>query len=161
MFKLVIWRQAVDYERNPIENYEVSNQGKIRSKSRYIKAFRRGKEWVVFKQGKLLSSHLVEDYERLELAINGKGRGFYVHTLVALAFPEICGEYFEGAVVDHINAIRNDNRPENLHFVTVLENNRNPITRVRQSAAARKTLEMINSNSEIRAKAVATRWKNA
>ena len=37
-----------------------------------------------------------------------------IHILVAKAFPEICGEWFEGCVVHHINHNTKDNRAENL-----------------------------------------------
>ena len=48
--------------------------------------------------------------------------------LIAKAFPEICGEWFEGCVIDHINGVKDDNRACNLKVCTVAENNRNPIT---------------------------------
>lgn len=52
----------------------------------------------------------------------------YVHRLVALAFPEICGEYEDGLEVDHLNTIRDDNRAENLRWVTRSQNRNNPIS---------------------------------
>lgn len=52
----------------------------------------------------------------------------YVHRIVALAFPEICGEYEEGLEVDHLNTIRDDNRAENLRWVTRSQNRNNPIS---------------------------------
>lgn len=39
---------------------------------------------------------------------------FFIHVLVAKAFPEICGTWFEGADVHHKNHKVDDNRPENL-----------------------------------------------
>ena len=58
-----------------------------------------------------------------------KGRKFFkVSHIVARSFPEICGEWFEGAEVDHLNGVRNDNRPENLKICTHTENIRNPLT---------------------------------
>lgn len=54
-------------------------------------------------------------------AVRIDGKYEYVHRIVAEAFY---GAPFEGAQVDHINAIRNDNRAENLEWVTAKENNR-------------------------------------
>lgn len=53
----------------------------------------------------------------------------YAHRLVAWAFPEICGEYEEGLQIDHINTIRDDNRAENLRWVTIKQNANNPLSR--------------------------------
>lgn len=43
----------------------------------------------------------------------------YVHRLIALT---LVPGWFEGAVVDHINEQKNDNRPENLRWVSRGEN---------------------------------------
>lgn len=45
-----------------------------------------------------------------------------VHRLIALSFPEICGEWFEGATVNHKNEIKTDNRPENLEWIAQGDN---------------------------------------
>ena len=41
-----------------------------------------------------------------------------VHQLVALAFPDICGNWFEGAVVNHKDEDKGNNRADNLEWVT-------------------------------------------
>ena len=58
-------------------------------------------------------------YMRIELSNNGKPKKFFVHRLLALHFipnPE------NKPCIDHINGIRNDNRLENLRWVTYQEN---------------------------------------
>ena len=43
-----------------------------------------------------------------------KGKRIPIHILVAKAFPEICGEWFEGCNVHHINGYKKDNCAWNL-----------------------------------------------
>ena len=43
----------------------------------------------------------------------------FVHTIIALCY---LGEKPEGKQIDHINSIRNDNRVENLQYITTSEN---------------------------------------
>lgn len=59
-------------------------------------------------------------YKRVCLSSLGKPKKFFVHRLVASTFigePEQ-----EGLVVNHLNCIRDDNRPENLEWTTVKGN---------------------------------------
>ena len=60
-------------------------------------------------------------YMVVGLSKNGKSKNFYVHRLLATAFipnPE------NKRCVDHINGIKDDNRLENLRWVTPSENQR-------------------------------------
>ena len=57
-------------------------------------------------------------YHRVELRKDGKDKLFPVHVLIAKCFPDICGEWFEGAEVHHKNHDGFDNRPENLIVVS-------------------------------------------
>lgn len=104
------WRQVVNYEYKPIEGYLISNQGRVYS----------------HKTHKILKNRIdKKGYNNVCLNIQ---KFWKVSRLVALAFPEICGGYFEGAEVDHINGVRDDNRPENLKWVTHKDNINNPLT---------------------------------
>lgn len=50
------------------------------------------------------------------ICVNGKKQ--FLHILVAKAFPEICGKWFEGCEVHHKNKNPLDNRASNLMVVT-------------------------------------------
>jgi len=75
---------------------------------------------VVGKRGKPLCGYLTDKgYVQLRLNIDGKETSKHLHRLLAECFlekPENCIE------VDHINTIRNDNRLENLRWVTKEQN---------------------------------------
>lgn len=60
-----------------------------------------------------------------------------VHRIIAFCFPKICGEWFEGCHIDHINTVRDDNRAINLRTCTAKENANNPITKKHQKTAQR------------------------
>lgn len=65
--------------------------------------------------------------------IKGKSLLLSLSRAVAKAFPEICGEWFEGCEIDHINTDKGDNRAENLRVVTHLENMNNKLSRLKMS----------------------------
>lgn len=77
-----------------IEGYEVSNYGNCKNETR------------VHNNG--------------YLEIKGSGHK-HLHILVAKAFPEICGEWFEGCVVHHKDRNKLNNAAENLIVLTVQE----------------------------------------
>ena len=56
--------------------------------------------------------------------VSVKGRHYRYHILVAKAFPEICGKWFDGAQVHHINFNSLDNRPENLIVLSPSEHSK-------------------------------------
>lgn len=94
-----IWRNIEGFAP-----YQVSNLGQVRRKERLLKP----------------RSH--NKYNRVTLSANGKRGYFFVHILVAKAFPEICGEWFEGAQVNHKNEIKTDNRAENIELCDAFYN---------------------------------------
>lgn len=104
-----IWKPVVGYEGL----YEVSSFGRIKN----------------IKRNKILSLGMDKDgYKLCALYSFNTRRMKKVHRLVAQAFPEICGEWFEGCVIDHINTLCDDNRATNLKVCTHKENCSNPLT---------------------------------
>lgn len=61
-----------------------------------------------------------------------------IYITIAKLFPEICGEWYEGCEVDHINTNRFDNRAINLRCVSSKENMNNPLTKQHCSNAAKQ-----------------------
>lgn len=102
------WRSVVEYEGL----YEVSNYGRVKSLFRYRKGKNGG--LTPLKERVLRPKKKKHGYLSVSLSKEGKVRTFLVHRLVVLSFPEICGELFEGAQVNHKNEIKHDNRAENL-----------------------------------------------
>lgn len=116
-----VWKPVVGYEGI----YEVSNIGNVRSLDRIDCAGRH-------LQGCNKSTRVNPStgYPVVHLCKDGGHKLREVHRLVAEAFipnPENKRE------VDHINTVRNDNRVENLKWVTSSENKYNPITNQRMS----------------------------
>lgn len=116
-----VWKKV-----NGFEHISVSDQGRLRNdmSGRIYKP-------TINKQGYCV--------------ITGPDRKQYkMHRLVAMAFPEICGEYKDGLQVDHINTIRTDNRAENLHWCSCKENCNNPLTSQKRSEYMRMNNPMKN-----------------
>lgn len=85
----------------------------------------------VYKTGTNTSKHMSgilkctknnQGYVRIHVSINGKVYNKPVHRLVAEMF---CSNPEHKPYVDHINAVRDDNRADNLRWVTSSENNMN------------------------------------
>lgn len=76
------------------------------------------------KGGILKTTKNKQGYMRLHVSIDGKTYNKPVHRLVAETF---CENLYNKPFVDHVNAIRDDNRASNLRWVTTSENNQNPI----------------------------------
>ena len=100
------WRNVEEYEGL----YEVSNTGKV--KSLYF-----GKSKIL-KQAKTSS----KKYLKVNLYKDGKSKSKFVHSLVAKSFPEICGEWFDSAVVNHKDENGFNNSAENLEVCTIKYN---------------------------------------
>lgn len=97
-------------------NYEVSDKGNIKSVN-----YRGTGKSAIRKQ-----SISKNGYMRVILSDNGKNKTYFVHRLVAAAFipnPD------NKPCIDHIDGDRANNHADNLRWVTVKENQNNPITK--------------------------------
>ena len=131
------WRDILGYEGQ----YQISNIGRVKSVERMVKSNANN---MRIQYERFLSIHdNGHGYMSVSLWKDNKGTKLYVHRLVARAF---CEGYEEGLHVDHINAIRNDNRASNLQWLTISQNN---------SKAFNKPIVQLTLNGEV----VAT-WKS-
>ena len=110
-----IWKPIPDYS----SYYEASSMGRVRSVSRVL-PHPRNKTMPLPKKGKILKPELdIYGYLVVKLSKKGEVKTFKVHRLVALAFipnPDHLPQ------IDHINARKYDNRPENLRWCTTQQN---------------------------------------
>lgn len=101
------WRFIVGYEGL----YMVSNYGRVKrlwkTKEVIIKGHKNGPTTHQF----------------VQLCQGGITKKHYIHRLVAFAFPEICGEWFEGAECNHVDENPENNCAWNLEWVTHKYNN--------------------------------------
>lgn len=117
-----VWRDIPGWEGL----YQVSSIGRVKA---LTKTYVICNSSVVTKKEKILRTRPMRDgYRRIELNHNGESRSYPVHRLVAMAFID---NPDNKPHIDHINTIRDDNRVENLRWVTPKENAANPITRPR------------------------------
>ena len=107
-----IWKDIEGFEGR----YQISNQGRVKSLvcNNFGRYKKNSGEWIL-KAGK---SHC--GYMRVLLVDKNGGRhSLFVHRLVLIAFFGIDSEKKQ---VNHINGIKDDNRLENLEWVTQSEN---------------------------------------
>lgn len=109
-----IWRDIEGYEGL----YAVSNLGRVKS-------FRYGKETILKPtlSGKKYQYHKVGLWDS-----NREVKQIAVHKIIVLTFPEICGVWYKGCEIDHIDTNRFNNRADNLKVCTPKENHNNQLT---------------------------------
>lgn len=99
------WKDIPEFEGY----YKISNYGRVKNiKTNRLKCF------DVNRCG----------YLRVQLCKDNYRKRYFVHRLVALSFVE---GYFEGAVVNHIDMNRKNNRYDNLEWVTQSQNQKKAI----------------------------------
>ena len=103
-----LWKPVVGWEKH----YMVSNNGRVRS------AHTIGRPAV---NGIIAIQKNKKGYCRVRLQNNGAGITVVVHRLVAEAF--IGGSPSRIHEINHKNGIKDDNRVENIEWVTPVENN--------------------------------------
>jgi hypothetical protein len=114
-----IWKPIKGYEGI----YEVSNLGHVRSLDRKVSKLTKYGTMAVFNiKGRLLKGTTTwHGYQSVNIRhTDGKFYPRLIHRLVAKAFVP---GYFDGADVNHIDENKQNNRFDNLEWVTKTENN--------------------------------------
>ena len=113
-----VWKDIPGYEGM----YQASTLGRIRSLDHYSKEFmNNGVPCKQFRKGKIMKGTPDEDgYLDIALYISkGNYKYYRVHRLVALTFLPTDDASLQ---IDHINCVKDDNRVENLEWVSCREN---------------------------------------
>lgn len=131
------------------EGYQVSNFGRIRSVDRIVYAVNR---WGVVAprryKGRIISIHAYPNgyksfvYRTADRTLNN----ILVHRLVAKAFVP---GYFDGAVVNHKDENKGNNRAENLEWVTDHENRIYGTAQERQHRKLCKPVEQMSMDGKV------------
>lgn len=100
------WRPVKGYEGH----YEVSNLGNVRS--------------IKFGKTLILKASYTRGYKQVYLYLNGKSKHSPIHRMVAESFID---NPLNKEQVNHKNGIKDDNRLENLEWVTRSENTKHAI----------------------------------
>lgn len=112
-----IWRPIKGYEGL----YEVSNLGRVKSLAKYLGS--KGGSLRPVKE-RILRQYLSNNgYWLVKLSKDKVAKGYLVHRLVAFAFQDVCGEWFEGSQVNHKDENTKNAAATNLEFCSVQYNN--------------------------------------
>lgn len=110
------WHGEVWVDTTVSKDYQISNKGRVRTKSRLIY---NGKGYYKSVERIMQPNVLTKGYLQVPLTINGKKKMMQVHRLVALAFIPNAENYPQ---VNHINCVKCDNRVENLEWCNNSQN---------------------------------------
>lgn len=100
------WREVPGYEGI----YEVSDRGRVRTLVTRVRGYKAGAE--------LKQTPSADGYLTVTLILDGQNRKEYAHRLVMLAFVGAPGDLD----VNHKNGVKDDNRVENLEYMTRRDN---------------------------------------
>ena len=115
MADIEIWRDIEGFE-----GYQVSSFGRVRSLPKGGKGIGKG----CYRTGTILNGELSKDGQgkiRYMIYKDQKPKRFMGHVLVAKAFHEICGDWFEGCQVHHKDGNPSNNKADNLICLTEKE----------------------------------------
>lgn len=113
-----IWKRVLD-EPRPVE---VSTLGRVRTLDYVAVSTRLGIANTQLRRGRVISPYYHEaGYLQLRIGANSRKKKYYVHRLVAMAF---CDGYDPSLTVNHKDGDKENNRPENLEWVTKVDNSR-------------------------------------
>lgn len=101
-----LWKDIEGYEGR----YQVSNMGRVRSMKRYSEDGKLLTKGIVLKERAIPSGYL---------SVNIRNKTLYIHRAVAMAFVP---GYFDGAEVNHKDENRQNNRYDNLEWVSHKDN---------------------------------------
>lgn len=91
------------------DNYKISSLGRV------VRCYKNKMDKLIF------PNTIKNGYQQVQICVNGKRKGYFVHRLVAEAFiPNPKNKPF----INHKNKATNDNRVENLEWCNAGENNR-------------------------------------